>query len=327
MKVKYVICLIVCVFAFNSCRVGSNVKIGFLIHSLQNSRWQSDLKFLKEKAESYGAELIVRDANNDENEQLKQAEELVKEGVDVLIVVPANQNTAAGIVRLANDNNVPVISYDRLIRNAEISCLLSFDYVDVGKQMVDYAVSKKSTGNYVFLWGDASDANARFISEGHEKAIKPYVESGKIKILYKQYIEDYSVESTFQAIKKVCNFSSEPIDAVICGSGAIAETVAQYFDDGNYTKHIIVIGQDLSAKTSELMAVGKLDMSVYKPVKDLAEEAINVALDLAKRGHLREGNYKYVNNGRSENPAILLPSKVVTSQNLSEYFDTKAKIR
>ena len=325
MKVKYVICLIVCVFAFNSCRVGSNVKIGFLIHSLQNSRWQSDLKFLKEKAESYGAELIVRDANNDENEQLKQAEELVKEGVDVLIVVPANQNTAAGIVRLANDNNVPVISYDRLIRNAEISCLLSFDYVDVGKQMVDYAVSKKSTGNYVFLWGEASDANARFISEGHEKAIKPYVESGKIKILYKQYIEDYSVESTFQAIKKVCNFSPEPIDAVLCGSGAMAETVVQFFDQVDYPTRVIVTGQDLSAKSSELIEEGKLDMTVNKSVKDLASKTIDVALELAKNGHLKKGDYKHVNNGKSEKPAILLPSTVVTAANLKEILDANTK--
>ena len=325
MKVKYVICLIVCVCAFNSCRVGSNVKIGFLIHSLQNSRWQSDLKFLKEKAESYGAELIVRDANNDENEQLKQAEELVKEGVDVLIVVPANQNTAAGIVRLANDNNVPVISYDRLIRNAEISCLLSFDYVDVGKQMVDYAVSKKSTGNYVFLWGDASDANARFISEGHEKAIKPYVESGKIKILYKQYIEDYSVESTFQAIKKVCNFSPEPIDAVLCGSGAMAETVVQFFDQVDYPTHVIITGQDLSAKSSELIEEGKLDMTVNKSVKDLASKTIDVALELAKNGHLKKGDYKHVNNGKSEKPAILLPSTVVTAANLKEILDANTK--
>ena len=325
MKVKYVICLIVCVCAFNSCRVGSNVKIGFLIHSLQNSRWQSDLKFLKEKAESYGAELIVRDANNDENEQLKQAEELVKEGVDVLIVVPANQNTAAGIVRLANDNNVPVISYDRLIRNAEISCLLSFDYVDVGKQMVDYAVSKKSTGNYVFLWGDASDANARFISEGHEKAIKPYVESGKIKILYKQYIEDYSVESTFQAIKKVCNFSPEPIDAVLCGSGAMAETVVQFFDQVDYPTRVIVTGQDLSAKSSELIEEGKLDMTVNKSVKDLASKTIDVALELAKNGHLKKGDYKHVNNGKSEKPAILLPSTVVTAANLKEILDANTK--
>ncbi len=325
MKEKYVICLIVCVCAFNSCRVGSNVKIGFLIHSLQNSRWQSDLKFLKEKAESYGAELIVRDANNDENEQLKQAEELVKEGVDVLIVVPANQNTAAGIVRLANDNNVPVISYDRLIRNAEISCLLSFDYVDVGKQMVDYAVSKKSTGNYVFLWGDASDANARFISEGHEKAIKPYVESGKIKILYKQYIEDYSVESTFQAIKKVCNFSPEPIDAVLCGSGAMAETVVQFFDQVDYPTRVIVTGQDLSAKSSELIEEGKLDMTVNKSVKDLASKTIDVALELAKNGHLKKGDYKHVNNGKSEKPAILLPSTVVTAANLKEILDANTK--
>jgi D-xylose transport system substrate-binding protein len=94
--------------------MGSDVKIGFLIHSLANSRWQGDLKYLKEKAGANGVEIIVKEANNDEDIQLKQAEELIKDGIDVLIVVAANQNTAAAIVREANDNGVPVISYDRL---------------------------------------------------------------------------------------------------------------------------------------------------------------------------------------------------------------------
>lgn len=325
MKNIFLFCLVLFLFAFNSCKVGGDVKIGFLIHSLQNARWQGDLRYLKEKAETNGAELVVRDANNDENEQLKQASELIAEGVDVLIVVAANQNTAAGIVRLANENNVPVISYDRLIRNADISCLLSFDYVEVGKQMVDYAVSKKPTGNYVFLWGDASDANARFISEGHEKAIKPYVESGKINIMFKQYIEDYSAESTLQAIKKIYNFSPEHIDAVLCGSGAMAETVVQFFDQVDYPTHVIVTGQDLSDKSQDLIAEGKLDMTVNKSVKDLAAKTIDVALELANNGHLKKSDYKHVNNGKSEKPAILLPSTVVTAANLKEIVDANTK--
>lgn len=322
MKFRILFGIILVSLIFSSCKMGGEVKIGFLIHSLANSRWQGDLKYLKEKAGANGVEIIVREAKNDEDIQLKQAEELINEGVDVLIVVAANQNTAAAIVREANDKGVPVISYDRLIRNAELSCYLSFNYEDVGKQMIEYAVSKKPEGNYIFLWGDASDANARFISKGHLEAIQPYIDNGKISILSRQYIDDYSSPATINAISEIYNFTSKPIDAVICGSGTMAEAVVDFFWKGEYPTHVIITGQDLTAKSRSLIKEGKLDMTVHKSVKDLAYNAIDIALDLAKDGRLKKSrDYKYVNNGRKEIPSILLPATTVTIQNLDKFVN------
>lgn len=322
MKFRILFGILLVSLIFSSCKVGGDVKIGFLIHSLANSRWQGDLKYLKERAGANRVEIIVKEANNDEDIQLKQAEELIRDGVDVLIVVAANQNTAAAIVREANDEGVPVISYDRLIRNAELSCYLSFNYVDVGKQMIEFAVSKKPEGNYIFLWGDASDANARFISKGHLEAIEPYVDNGKINIVSRQYIDDYSSPATLNAINEIYNFTSKPIDAVICGSSTMAESVVEFFVKEEYPSHVIVTGQDLTAKSRSLIKEGKLDMTVHKSVKDLAYSAIDVALDLAKDGRLKKGrDYTYVNNGRKDIPSILLPATTVSIQNLDKFIN------
>jgi D-xylose transport system substrate-binding protein len=311
--------------AFTSCKNSNNVKVGFLIHSTANTRWQTDIVFLKEKAAEKNAEFIIKVANDDEFVQLKQAQELVDEGVDVMIVVPANQNTAAGIVRVGLENNIPVISYDRLIRNADISCLLSFDYVSVGNQMVEYALSQVPNGNYILLWGDANDANARFIRQGIEETIKPQVANGAVNILYSQHVEDYSAAGTKNALQKVYDFTSMPIDAILCGSGAMAEAVINLLEEIKYPRDVVVTGQDLTLSTSKLIYQGKQDMTVNKSVKELAYKAIDVAIELARSGNVdkKEIN-KLVNNGRGEVPAILLPPSTVTKQNLSEAISATA---
>lgn len=325
MKKGLTIIILLALVVLTSCSNSSKVKVGFLIHSTANTRWQTDIVFLKEKAAEMNAEFIIKVANDDEFIQLKQAEELVSEGVDVMIVVPANQNTAAGIVRVGLENNIPVISYDRLIRNAEISCLLSFDYVKVGNQMVDYALSQAPRGNYLLLWGDANDANARFIRQGIEETLKPHVANGSVNILYSQHVEDYSTAGTKNALQKVYDFTSMPIDAILCGSGAMAEAVINLLEEIKYPRKVVVTGQDLTLATSKLIYQGRQDMSVNKSVKELAYKAIEVAVDLAHSGKIdkKEIN-KLVNNGRGEVPAILLPPIPVTKQNLREAVTTTA---
>lgn len=308
----------VILLTFTSCskQVGSGVKIGFLIHTTSSSRWIMDLDYIQERAKEIGATVIVKDAGGDENMQLKQATELLENGVDALIVVAANQNTAAGIVREAHQHKVPVVGYDRLIKNSDLDYLVSFEYDKVGQAMVEYSVKRVPEGNYVVVLGDASDANAIFVKNGIEKALNQYVESGKIKIVYKTYIEGWKNVNAKHMMDEVLDYSPDKIDVAIVCNDPMAVGVYQSLKEHDYLpKQVIITGQDATLEFVHSMLDGGMTMSVYKPIKELAYGAVDLVVDLVKN-HKAEGFDKVVYNGRKDVPAKLYSPSVVDISNL-----------
>src|SRR5207248_1501083 len=110
--------------------------------------------------EEHGARVLVQAANGNDALQNSQAENLLTQGVDVLLVAPHNAQTAATIVDSAHRANVPVIAYDRLIRDSDVDLYVSFDAVRVGEQQADYAAKRVPKGSYVLIGGAPSDNNA-----------------------------------------------------------------------------------------------------------------------------------------------------------------------
>lgn len=298
------------------CSSSKEAKVGFIIHSLSNVRWQTDLYYLNERAKEKNIQLLVREALDDENRQLEQARELLKEGIKVLIVVAVNQNTAAGIVRAAHEYNVPVISYDRFIMNSDLDYFVSFHYVDVGKLMVEHAYKAKPKGNYVFLWGESSDANAQFIKRGHLERLNELNLSNDIKIYHKAFIEDWSVANTTFEMTRLLEFGEEKIDAVIASNANLAKIAISTLEKYNQSEGVFVGAQDISLDTYSLILEGKQTMSVYKPMKELAYTAIDLADDLLKKKKVTVTATK--NNGRIDVPAVLLEPSVVDRSNIRE---------
>jgi D-xylose transport system substrate-binding protein len=103
------------------------VRIGFLMDAFQQERWQKDKAMFEARCKELGADLILQAADGDDDLQMKQAESLLTQGVDVLVIVPHNAEVAGAIVDLAKRQNVPVISYDRLVKNSEPDLYVSFD--------------------------------------------------------------------------------------------------------------------------------------------------------------------------------------------------------
>src|SRR5258707_6574062 len=101
------------------------VRIGLSMDTLKEERWQHDRDLFVARAEELGAEVLVQSANGDDKTQNQQAENLLTQGVDVLVVIPHNGEVAASIVDSAKRQNVPVIAYDRLIRNSEPDLYIS----------------------------------------------------------------------------------------------------------------------------------------------------------------------------------------------------------
>lgn len=312
--------LVICVMFVTSCtkHTGSDIKIGFLIHSTKSSRWIMDINYIKERADEIGITILLKDASGDENLQLKQATELLETGVDALIVVAANQNTAAGIVREAHNYKVPVIGYDRLIKNADLDYLVSFEYDKVGAEMANYALAKVPIGNYVIVYGDASDANAIFVKNGIEKIINPLTESGKINVVYKSFVEGWSETNAKHMMDGVLDFTDKKIDAVIaCNDPMAVGTVNSLREHGYNTSDLVITGQDATLQFVQSMLDGGMTMSVSKPIKELAYGAVDIVVELLETGKAA-GFDKSVFNGRKDVPAKLYPPLVVDETNLDQ---------
>ena len=111
------------------------IKIGFSLGTLKEERWIKDRDILIAKARELGADIIVQNANNDDQDQMKQVRYLLEQNIDVLIIVPNDLNKAAHAVELAKRQGIPVISYDRLVLNSNVDLYVTFDNVKVGELM------------------------------------------------------------------------------------------------------------------------------------------------------------------------------------------------
>lgn len=309
--------LVVCslILLLFSCKQQGDVKLGFLIPATEGSRWIIDKGFVEKVAAERGVEILVRSAENDENLQLKQASELLDEGVDVLIVVPSNSNTSAAIVRDAHDKGVPVIAYDRLIKNCDLDYLVTYEGAKIGQLMVEHAVQKVPKGNYVVLFGDAGDVNAISIKNAQEEFLKPYVDRGDIKIIYKTYVENWNMMNAYQIMKQVLAFSDQKIDVVITSYDGVAMGVLKALEeDGNKTVTVLT-GQDSEIGAIKAIVDGRMSLTVYKSIRETAEAAVDLAIKMARGEKIAKAKAT-INNGRKEVPMLLLEPVAVDKNNI-----------
>lgn len=307
-----------------SCSQNSTKRIGLLVHTTNSSRWQMDIQYIQEKAKQKGMEVILKDAKNNEKLQIDQAEELLDLGVDVLIVIAENQNTAAGIVRSAHQHKVPVIAYDRLIRNCDVDFLVSFHYEKVGSLLVDYVAASKPNGNCVVLYGDANDGNALYVKKGIENSLKKLHVGNQLNVVYQSFVESWSYNNANHIMNEVLDFHPEKIDAVIACNDPLGIGAYDALVDHGYNPHQVTItGQDATVDFVQSMEQGGVTMSVYKPIKDLAYGSVDMAYSLANNIKVDNINGK-VNNGRKDVPAILFEPSIVDAGNyksiLSEQY-------
>ncbi len=302
-------------FALFTCKQVSKIKIGFMVPTYEISRYEKDRDFFVSKVTELGGEVVVTDAGGDDKKQITQANELISQGVSVLVVSAVNQNTAAAIIREAHDNNIKVIAYERLIQNCDLDYYITFDSKAVGQKMAQYVLKYKPEGNYILLGGDKSDKNAMLVKEGQKEEIDSYVKSGKIKIIFDVYIEGWSSENAYMTIKDVLKLSDIMPDVILSSNDGMAEGAVKALTEFGLEGKVMVTGQDAELSACRRIIEGTQNVTIYKPFKKQGETAAIVAMKVAKGEQVIEINTK-VPNGRTEVPSILLEPITVDKSNL-----------
>ncbi len=302
-------------FSLVSCQSQNKVKIGFLFPNMVSDRYVKEKAYFSKKIGELGGEALIASADNDDQIQIQQAKELIDQGAKVLVVNSVNLNTAAAIVRNAHDKGVKVIAYDRLIRNCDLDYFLTFDNEKVGKLMADYVTKIKPDGNYILLGGDKGDQNAVWVKGGQRDALTPFINSGKIKIVYDNYIEDWSGDNARAEMKKYLDLSVQTPDAILSAFDGMSTGVIDLLKEYNLAGQVLITGQDAELAACRNIVKGYQAMTVYKSVRKLAEKAAELSVKLVKKESISEADKK-INNGQIDVSTIFLDPVVVDKSNL-----------
>jgi D-xylose transport system substrate-binding protein len=297
-----------------AARPAGPVRIGFSMDTLKEERWQRDKQLVEQRAKELGAVLDVQVANGDDAVQTKQADNMLTKGVDVLLVAPHNGEIAASIVEAAHRKGVPVIAYDRLIRDCDVDLYISHQVERMGEMQAEYALQHVPKGNYVLIGGSPTDYNAILLRRGQMKVLKPAVDRGDVKIISEQFAREWKAEEALRITEDALTRTGKKIDAVVASNDGTAGGAVSALEAAGLAGKVLVTGQDAQKDAVQRIVRGTQTMTVYKPIRPLAYGAVDAAFKLAKKQPVNAPDK--INNGKKDVPAILLEPMAVDKSNV-----------
>ncbi|MCP3888482.1 MAG: sugar ABC transporter substrate-binding protein [Desulfobulbaceae bacterium] len=317
---------LVALFVFTSFILGGamsaeakKVKVGFILKTMQEERYQRDKAIFIKKAESLGAKVYFDSANNDEQMQLAKFENMLAKGCKVIVMQPVNTGTAGNMVKMANEEGVKVVGYDSMLVNGPLDAMVMQDSWAVGKlqgeAMVKWMKSKKGKieGKVALIMGQPGDSNAIAMSSG---ALEIVEKNPGLEMVAKQAHEGWSSEKAMATAENVLTKHANGIDAFICNNSGMARGVVAALDAQGIadTEKVFVAGSDADLVNLQYVSQGKQSVEVWKKIAPLAETAAEVAVQLAKGEKINAD--KMINNGFVDVPTIVTPIFLITKDNL-----------
>jgi len=302
-----------------------NMKIGFILKTMQEERYRTDKSLFIASAEAFGAQVLFDSSSNNELTQLQQVEKMLEEGIELLVLQPVNTGTAGNLVRLAHEKGIKVVGYDSMLQDGPLDIMVMQDSWSVGKlqgeAMVDWFKQKKGTveGNVALIMGQPQDSNATAMSSGALEIIK---NNPGLKLIAQRSHLDWSPDLARETTETLLVKFNNKIDAFICNnsglaSGVIAALALEGLAD---SQKVFVAGSDADLRNIQHILQGKQTVDIWKKIKPLAYKAAEIAVLLAKKPDkavtdLVEG-FKMINNGFMDVPTIITPVVLVTKENI-----------
>ncbi len=269
-------------------------KVGIAMPTQSLERWNRDGSYLDEQFKSAGYETILTYSDNDTNRQVNDIQNMIAEGVDLLVISAIDGEALNTVMNEAGEAGIPVIAYDRLIMNDNASYYVSFDNYTVGTLQGQYIVDTLDLDNAAgpfnieLTAGDPADNNAGYFFNGAMDVLKPYIDSGKLVVVSGQ--TDFDTVATAgwdsqTAMERAQNILASyyadgtQVDVWLCSNDSTALGVSQAIQsDYAGSNQPIITGQDGDEANLKNLVDGLQSMTVYKAV---ANEAV-VTLDLGK---------------------------------------------
>ena len=290
----------------------TKLKIGFSADSFVIERWIRDRDVFVSTAQELGAEVNVQNASGDVQEQISQIEYFIQKKMQVIVVVPIDSKALTSVMKKAKDMGIKTICYDRLVEDANADLYISFDNAQVGRLMAQGLIDSNPNGGKIFMiQGPVSDHNVALVKQGFLEEIA----TSKLSVAYNANCEEWYAEHAY-------TYAMEGLEAhpdvvgIMSGNDDLAGQVFRALSLNQLAGKVNFVGQDSDLAACQRIVEGTQTVTVYKSVDELAREAAEYAVKLAKGEDI--GISEMIDDGSYDIPYRKLEPVAVNSKNIDE---------
>ncbi|MDX8146120.1 substrate-binding domain-containing protein [Lentzea sp. BCCO 10_0061] len=310
---------------------GTGAKVGVILPETKTSaRWEGfDKPLLEAALKAEGLDPDIQNAQGDVQKFSTLADGMINNGVKVLIIATPNSEVGASVAKKAQAQGIQVIDYDRLNLGGSSSYYVSFDNVKVGELqgqgLADALKDKPQGANVIEIEGAPTDNNATLFADGQKKILKPLYDSGKLKLVQSQPIDDWDNQKGGQVFEQILTGNGGKVDGVVAANDGLAGAVITVLKKVGLNGKVPVTGQDATPDGLQAVLRGDQYMTVFKPIKEEAEAAAKLAGLLAKgdtagADKLASGVTKDA-KGNRDVKSVLLTSQLITKDKVKTVVD------
>ncbi|MDU1122277.1 MAG: sugar-binding protein [Dermabacter sp.] len=319
----------------------SNATVGVSMPTKYLERWSRDGGNLDRLLKEAGFSTSLQYADNKPDMQFSQIQNMINQGVDVLVIAPIDGTMLAPVVDLAAEKGIPTVAYDRLIEATEgIGYYVSFDNRTVGSYQGQYLVDTlepdpQKPKNVELFGGSPDDPNAAQFFGGAWDVLAEHFESGaftspsgKVPASpegWKQIgilgWDSAQAQSEMQTRLNSFYADGTELHAVLSPNDSLALGIAQALDARGYKvgdNWPLLTGQDADKANVMNIIAGKQSMTVFKDTRKLGERAFTMVDQIIKGADVEVSEGKEYNNGKKDVPTYLLDPAVVTKDTYKE---------
>lgn len=257
--------------------VEGEYKIGLVVSTLNNPFFVDLRDGAQAKADELGASLIVLDSQDDAASELSNVEDLITQGVDLIMINPTDSDAVGSAVLAANEAGIPVVTLDRSANSGEVVAHIASDNVAGGVMAGEFIVEQLGgSGSVVELEGIPGASAARERGEGFNKAI----EGSDIKVVAKQ-TANFDRAEGLSVMEDILQSQAE-IDAVFAHNDEMALGALEAVKSSG--RDIIIVGFDATDDAVAAVEAGDLAATVQQLPKDIGAIGVDTAVKVLSGG-------------------------------------------
>jgi putative multiple sugar transport system substrate-binding protein len=315
-------------------QAAGDLTIGVSMPTQTSERWIADGNAVKSQLEAAGYKVELQYANDDIPTQGQQVDQMITQGADLLIVAAIDGTALSSQLQAAADAKIPVISYDRLIRDTpNVDFYVSFDNFKVGVAQGTAlltglgvlnadgsAGTAKGPFNIELFAGSLDDNNAAFFFNGAMSVLQPKIDDGTLVVKSGQTAITqvatlrWAQETAQKRMEDLLTGSysdGSKVDGVLSPYDGISRGIITALQGNGYTTVPPVTGQDAEIASVKLINDGVQSSTIFKDTRALAKQAVT-ASEAFLKGQTPEANDTTTyDNGVKVVPSYLLPVETV----------------